>query len=212
MAIKASTSLPFARSLLGKKYGSGRDELDCINLIKHIIRKCKGGWPLYTTSGTNGLWGSREACTKYRDIVAWRELRNGDTGRANEVLAMIHGNSCDHVGLAMGDGTVIHASKSHGEVVCTNVSNDGWTHALVHRYLDVEVRDEGSPGMENTTYTVCAKGGLRQRKEPEGEYMQIVPDGARVEVMRVEGDWGLILFRGHYGWVSMEYLLPPGDD
>lgn len=214
MAVSANDAISKARSLLGTPYGSGKGKLDCINLIKRIIRECPGGQRFYTTSGSNGLWGSREASEKYRDIVAWRELHNGDSGRAGEVLAMIHGNSCDHVGLAIGDGTVIHASKSNGATVCTDVAGHGWTHALVHRYIDVEIVESGSPGMEGTVFTVCAKGGLRQRKEPslDGEYMQMVPDGAHVEVMRVEDDWGLVLWKGHYGWVSMEYLYAPGDD
>lgn len=206
--VKTQEAVSLARELLGTPYGSGAGELDCINLIKKIIRTCPGGAANYTTSGSNGLWASRNASTKYRDVIAWRAL-SGDSGRAGEILAMIHGDSCDHVGLCVGDGTVIHASKSHGAVVCTDVLQNGWTHALTHRYIEVEGdADEPAPGL----YTVCARGGLRQRRTPGGRYMQMIPDGAQVEITETREGWGKTVWRGHSGWVSMDYLCAAGED
>lgn len=206
MSIAARDAIEAARALLGTPYGSGAGELDCINLIKKIVRTCPGGVTDYTTSGSNGLWASRNASAKYRDVIAWRAL-SGDSGRAGEILAMIHGDSCDHIGLCVGDGTVIHASRSRGAVVCTDVLANGWTHALTHRYIEVEGNaDEHAPGL----YTVCARGGLRQRKTPGGRYMQLIPDGARIEITACHEGWGKTVCRGYSGWVSMEYVKKEG--
>ena len=48
--IKTAEALRTARGLLGTSY----DELDCINLIKKVIRVSAGGEKSYTTAGTNG--------------------------------------------------------------------------------------------------------------------------------------------------------------
>lgn len=49
--IKAQDAISAARALIGTPYS----ELDCINLIKRVIRTAPGGVPLYTTAGTNAL-------------------------------------------------------------------------------------------------------------------------------------------------------------
>ena len=50
--VKAADAIQTARSLIGTPYS----ELDCINLIKRVIRTAPGGVPGYTTAGTNTLW------------------------------------------------------------------------------------------------------------------------------------------------------------
>ena len=52
--IKANEAIRTARGLIGTPYS----ELDCINLIKKVIRTAPGGDVKYTTAGTNDLWNS----------------------------------------------------------------------------------------------------------------------------------------------------------
>ena len=52
--IKAEDAIAVARSLIGTPYS----EMDCINLIKRVIRTSPGGVSDYTTAGTNALWKS----------------------------------------------------------------------------------------------------------------------------------------------------------
>ena len=55
-----------ARALIGTPYS----ELDCINLIKKVIRTAPGGDKNYTTAGTNDLWNSFDSkSAKYRDLI-----------------------------------------------------------------------------------------------------------------------------------------------
>ena len=49
--IKTQDAISAARALLCTPYRS----LDCINLIKRVIRTAPGGVPWYTTAGTNAL-------------------------------------------------------------------------------------------------------------------------------------------------------------
>lgn len=52
--IRYEDAIRIGRSLMGTPYS----ELDCINLIKKVIRTAPGGVPKYTTAGTNSLWKS----------------------------------------------------------------------------------------------------------------------------------------------------------
>lgn len=98
--IKAQDAIRAARSLIGTPYS----ELDCINLIKRVIRTAPGGVPWYTTAGTNALWASYIASDKYRDII-WRQ--EGITGaRAGMLAFKKHGGDVHHVGLVTVDGTL----------------------------------------------------------------------------------------------------------
>ena len=66
--IDATTAIRMARALIGTAYS----ELDCINLIKKVIRTAPGGDKNYTTAGTNALWDSYDKTGKYRDLI-WRQ-------------------------------------------------------------------------------------------------------------------------------------------
>lgn len=204
--IKTFDAIAAARAKIGTKYGSGPGELDCINLIKHVIRTCPGGKPGYTTAGTNTLWASYDASSKYRDLT-WRQ--EGIAGARAGMLAFHRsGKDVHHVGIVTDAGTVIHASSARGSVVETKLTAaEGWNLLGRHRYLEVggvtetDEANEAVPG----TYIVCADGGLRQRDSPGGRYMQTIPDGAAVEITDTREGWGKTVWRGHAGWVSLAY-------
>ena len=83
--IRNEDAIAAARALIGTPYS----ELDCINLIKRVIRTAPGGVPWYTTAGTNALWVSANASAKYRDLT-WRQeglqgARAGELARGTTV-------------------------------------------------------------------------------------------------------------------------------
>lgn len=131
--IKAQDAIRIARSLLGTPYS----ELDCINLIKKVIRSAPGGVKSYTTAGTNALWRSMEMSAKYRDLT---QRQDGLTGAQAGMLAFkADGEDWHHVGIVTGEGTVIHSSSTQGGrgVVETPLTErEGWTHLAVHRYIE----------------------------------------------------------------------------
>ena len=64
--IQAEEAIRAARGLIGTAYS----ELDCINLIKKVIRTAPGGDKRYTTAGTNDLWNSFDSKHgRYRDLI-----------------------------------------------------------------------------------------------------------------------------------------------
>lgn len=214
--IQAEAAIRAARRLIGTSY----ETLDCINLIKKVIRTCAGGDKRYTTAGTNELWNSFDSVPKYRHLI-WRQA--GISGAKAGMLAFMGVGTGDvsHTGLVTERGTVIHSSKSRGSVVETALTaKAGWNGLGVHRMIAVgEVDGDQSADEEQTedsaegeVVTVCAQGGLRMRKKPRGRYMKMIPDGTQLVVLEEKGGWLRVEYRGYTGWVSGEYCCKAGED
>ena len=206
--IQAEEAIRVARGLIGTAYS----ELDCINLIKKVIRTCAGGDKRYTTAGTNELWNSFDSVPKYRHLI-WRQ--SGISGAKPGMLAFMGVGTGDvsHTGLVTERGTVIHSSKSRGSVVETALTEKaGWNGLGVHRMIEVAENAGAAP--TGTAYIVCARTGLRMRKRPDvcGEYMQMLPDGAVIVALETRAGWIKTTYKGYTGWVSGEYCCKTGED
>ena len=212
--IQAEEAIRAARGLIGTAYS----ELDCINLIKKVIRTCAGGDKRYTTAGTNELWNSFDSAPKYRHLI-WRQA--GIFGAKAGMLAFMGVGTGDvsHTGLVTEQGTVIHSSKSRGGVVETALTEkNGWNGLGAHRMIEVEGSGDKSAGGERAGSAeygraiVCAGGGLRMRVKPNGRYMQMIPDGTRLAVLEEKDGWLRTAYRGHTGWISGRYCCKAGED
>ena len=211
--IQAEEAIRAARGLIGTAYS----ELDCINLIKKVIRTCAGGDKRYTTAGTNELWNSFDSVPKYRHLI-WRQ--SGISGAKPGMLAFMGVGTSDvsHTGLVTEQGTVIHSSKSRGGVVETALTaKAGWNGLGAHRMIevngymndeDVQIDAKYSIG----EYAVSYEKGLRLRKRPSltGAYMLTMPCGAKLTVTEIDGDWGKATYNGHQGWCSLAYCDKAG--
>lgn len=205
--IETSEAIRMARALIGTAYS----ELDCINLIKKVIRTAPGGDKNYTTAGTNDLWNSDSKSAKYRDLT-WKQ--EGISGAKAGMLAFMGVGTGDvnHTGLVTECGTVIHSSKSRGDVVETALTEKaGWNGLGEHRMIEVD-GGETADSAEGESVTVCAQGGLRMRKKPKGRYMQMIPDGAQLAVLEEKDGWLRVEYRGFTGWISGGYCCKAGED
>lgn len=202
--IDATTAIRTARGLLGTSY----DELDCINLIKKVIRTAPGGDKRYTTAGTNALWNSYDKAGKYRDLI-WRQT--GVSGAKAGMLAFMGVGTGDvsHTGLVTERGTVIHSSKSRGGVVETELTEkNGWNGLGKHRMIEVN-------GMEKEfgNATVSVTSGCLNIREGAGTAAKVIAkaeNGTRVNVIREAGGTGWVfgkLENGVAGYMAGEYLL-----
>ncbi len=206
--IQAEEAIRAARGLIGTSY----ETLDCINLIKKVIRTAPGGDKNYTTAGTNDLWNSDSKSAKYQDLT-WKQ--EGISGAKAGMLAFMGVGTGDvsHTGLVTERGTVIHSSKSRGCVVETELTEKrGWNGLGVHRMIEVAENADAAP--TGTAYVICAQTGLRMRKRPDvrGEYMQMLPDGAVIVALETRAGWIKTTYKGYTGWVSGEYCCKAGED
>ena len=119
-----------------------------------------------------------------------------------------------HTGLVTEQGTVIHSSKSRGGVVETALTaKAGWNGLGVHRMIEVEGSDGKSAGGERAgsaeygCVIVCAGGGLRMRVQPNGRYMQMIPDGTRLAVLEEKGRLAAHGISGTHGLDQRDILL-----
>lgn len=208
--IKAQDAIRTARSLLGTPYA----ELDCINLIKAVIRTAPGGVKTYTTAGTNALWDSFDMSTKYRDLT-WRQA--GLSGaKAGMIAFKADGEDYHHAGIVTDVGTVIHSSSTQGGrgVVETPLtSKEGWTHLAVHRYIGTQ---EEAMAMDKiySALVVTQKDPLNVREFPKtGRILGKIPKGMFVDVLREdEYGWMQIRYNELEGYVDGKYLVEAGED
>lgn len=206
--VKTMDAIRTARSLLGTPYS----ELDCIGLIVRVIRTSPGGVPTYRTAGTNTLWRSAEASTKYRDLT-WRQ--DGIAGARAGMLAFKRsGTDVHHVGLVTGDGTAIHSSSVAGKVVETTLDKS-WDLLAIHRYIEARPSGAGLADETEDTQMEAYKmkvvaSSLNVRNEPGigGTRIGRLGEGAVVTVQaEMENGWKFVTYGdGALGYVDGSYL------
>ena len=211
--IKYQDAVRVARQQLGTPYGTRPGELDCINLIKLVIRKAPGGVPGYTTAGVNSLWDSYESSPKYKDLT-WRKT-SIEGARAGMIAFKLYGlNDVGHAGIVTDVGTVIHASSEYGETVETPLSaSQGWDLLGIHRYISVADSEEETV-MYKATVELQSSSSLNLRNGPGTEHRIIgsVPNGAEVNVLAADGSWAYIRYEDRTGYVAAEYLDRASED
>lgn len=218
--IKTSEAIRTARALIGTPYS----ELDCINLIKKVIRTAPGGDKNYTTAGTNDLWNSDGKSAKYRDLT-WKQ--EGISGAKAGMLAFMGVGTGDvsHTGLVTERGTVIHSSKNQSGVVETEITDKSlWNGLGKHRMIAVqEDNNEGGETMFGNATVKTQKAGsyvnLREGASTRAAVIGKVYDGERINVLREAGT-GWIYGKtqaGAEGYMSADYIVedatsPGGED
>ena len=202
--IQAEAAIRAARGLIETAYS----ELDCINLIKKVIRTAPGGDKRYTTAGTNELWNSFDSVPKYRHLI-WRQ--SGISGAKPGMLAFMGVGTGDvnHTGLVTEQGTVIHSSKNRGGVVETALTaKAGWNGLGKHRMIEVNEMEK-----EFGNATVSVTSGYLNIREGASTAAKIIAkaaNGARVNIIREAGGTGWVfgvLASGEAGYMSSEYLV-----
>ena len=212
--IKTKDAIREARKLLGTPYA----ELDCINLIKAVIRKAPGGVKTYTTAGSNALWRSFDAAPKYKDLTYRQD--GIDYADAGMLAFKADGEDYHHVGLVTDAGTVIHSSSTQGGrgVVETPLTaKEGWTHLATHRYIETQERGEEPQEDGMTAYTAIVtlsdpSSSLNVRNDPGtgGDIINRLFDGQIVTVQAERDGWSFVTYgdSGKSGYVASEYLAP----
>lgn len=216
--IKAQDAIRTARDLIGTPYA----QLDCINLIKKVIRTSPGGVPSYTTAGTNTLWDSANASAKYRDLIWRQESIVG--ARAGMLSFKRSGTDVHHIGLVTGDWTAIHSSSVAGKVVETALDKS-WDLLAIHRYIEVQELPQldmptapsggslgdGKEKEQMTPYKMqVVASSLNVRNDPGigGTRIGRLGEGAVVTVQaEMENGWKFVSYGdGASGYVDGSYL------
>ena len=200
--IKARDAIEEARRLLGTPYA----QMDCIALIRQVIRRAPGGDKAYRCEGTNWLWNSLNSSGKYRHLV-WQQ--EGITGAKAGMLAFKRrGSDVHHVGLVTQEGTVIHASSEYGKTVETPL-DASWRLLARHKLIE-----EGSAPEGAGSGAVRTQGGkLNVRAAPWGKVIGKLQNGSPLLILSEEGDWlRIALDDGREGYVHGDYVVIHGGE
>ena len=211
--ITAKNAIAAARALIGTPYS----ELDCINLIKKVIRTAPGGVPGYTTAGTNSLWDSYTMTAKYRDLTwRWDSDQSESTIRSEARAGMLafkrSGNDVHHIGIITDDGTIIHSSSTQGGRGVVEEEFDearGWKLLAIHRHIEPGIRETEGEDMEAYKARVSLsdpESWLNVRSAPDARADRIgkLTDGAIVTVQAEPGSgWAYVT----YGDIGLGYVM-----
>lgn len=217
--IKGRDAVETARKLIGTPYST----LDCINLVKKVIRTAPGGDPKFTVAHVPALWasGNNNVSSKYR-YLTWRQenLSNPKVGLLafkGKPLGFDHQPS--HIGIVAkkdGQWTVIHSSSVYGQVVETPLTaKENWSLLAEIKYIAPE--KEESKGvipmqefMYNAVVHVDEGSTLNLRAKPATGGTKIlakIPQGSTVHVLEETNDkWVKVAYEGETGYCYSKYL------
>ena len=170
------------------KKWDGKKCYDCAQFTRYALKA--GGLSL--PSGATSQWKKGDFAFK------------GEIGFLPQthmcLLFRQNGSKMAHVGLYMGDGTVIHAAGSAKGVVQESIDST-WTHIACWDFV---------PEMSGENAVVTAKSGstvnLRQSPSLKGALLMRIKTGQCVTILSREKDWAHICYNGQCGWMMLEFL------
>ena len=106
--------------------------------------------------------------------------------------------------LKIPEGTKITVGERSGKwAKATYNGKTGWVN------LDFARKVSGSgnaPAASGTSYVTTADLSLRAEKSTSSKRLLIIPDGTKITITEVSGQWGKTTYGGKTGWVHMDYV------
>lgn len=181
---------------VGAKW-DGKPVWDCAQLTRAVAKE--GGVTL--VSGATSQWEKTD----------WEDDGTIDTIPEGETVMVFRrkDGKMQHTGVALGDGTCVHARGTAYGVVRQKMSEHAWTHWALPSWKEKKLMDR--------TATVFAKSGntVRLRKEPNdtSDVIQNVIIGTEVGVLRGDAFWKeIVLPSGQTGWMMGGFVREKGQE
>ena len=183
--------------------------------IGHYVTDCSGlfSWA-FKELGGQMYHGSN---TMYNDwCVSQGKLKNGKRTDGKELkpgTAVFTGDEKkhNHVGLYVGDGTVIEAQGTNAGVTTTKITNSKWTYwgelkgvnygmANTNLEPDIPVPNRGQAVVTGT------KVALRKGPTTSADVILRVSTGQVVTIKTPPSDWEYVEYNGKAGYMMKKYL------
>lgn len=173
----------------GEKW-DGQPVWDCAQLTRAVASAA--GAEL--VSGANSQWLKTD----------WKAKGTIDTLPKDETVFVYRkaDGRMQHTGVAVGDGTCVHARGTAYGVVRQKMSEYAWTHwASLEEVQAVPAQSTGSA-------EVWAQSGstVNVRSEPGGRVIARLPVGTQVETCGESAGWTAILYQGEKAWMQSAFL------
>ena len=183
-----------ADNILGKgEKWDGNPVWDCAQLTRFCAKEAG----ITLVSGATSQWQK----------TAWERKGTIDTLPSNEAAFVFREKDgvMQHTGLALGDGTCVHARGTAYGVVQEPMSDCRWTHWAT---------PFAAPEKSLYTAVVTAASGstVNARETPAGRVLFRIPVGERVEVVREQAGWSRICYEGRTAFMLSSFLKRGEDD
>ena len=139
----------------------------------------------------------------------WRKTAWARTGTIGELppgvpaFVFRESDGCmQHTGLALGDGTCVHARGTAYGVVRQSMEEYPWTHWAVAQVQQAPVR---------ATVTALTGSTVNARQTPAGRVLRRIPLGTQVEVLGAADGWSRIRFEGEEMYMLSSFLRSETD-
>ena len=185
---------------VGAKW-DGKPVWDCAQFTRAVAKEAG----LSFVSGATSQWNE----------VDWAKKGTIDTIPPGEFVFLYRRQNGSptvmaHTGVAMGDGTCIHARGTAYGVVEQSMSQHAWTHWARPKWPDGQTETEQEVESMDVLYEakVYAQKGstVNMRKEPGGSILVQVPVGSTVSVYAESAGWFKIGYNGKVGYMQAAFL------
>ena len=187
-------------------YGSrwiGHWVTDCSGLFYWAFKELGG----YMYHGSNTMWN--KYCVHQGKLVNGRRADGLELKPGTAVFVLKNGSDRSHVGLYIGNGTVIEASGTQVGVITTQITNKKWAEWGELKGVDYGATSTPATTAEVEKYDKVAtvndvKVALRSAPSTKSTVLLRVDKGATVQVE--EEEWTKVSYKGKQGYMMTKFL------
>ena len=195
-ALEKTTDADRANS---RKYGSqwiGHMVADCSGLFSWAFAQLGG----YMYHGSDTMWNSY--CTSKGELIKGKrddglELKPGTAVFTHSSVKR------GHVGLFIGDGTVIEAAGAKQGVITSKLTDSKW---VEWGELKGVVYGDPEPIPEGYAVVIGTNLALRQGPGTDCKVITRAPTGSKVKITEPPSDWEYVTYSGKKGYMMKQYL------
>lgn len=187
-------------------YGSrwiGHYVTDCSGLFYWAFKELGG----YMYHGSNTMWN--KYCTSKGKLSSGKRTDGKELKPGTAVFVLKNGSDRSHVGLYIGNGTVIEASGTQTGVITTEITNKKWAE---WGELKGVIYDESTTpsAPEEPTISIgsaivnATKVALRSAPSTNASILTRVDKGQRVQVL--SNEWTRVSYQGKTGYMMTKFL------
>lgn len=194
-----------------KAYGSrwiGHYVADCSGLFSWAFKQLGG----YMYHGSNTMWN--KYCTAQGKLVNGARSDGKELKPGTAVFVLKNGSDRSHVGLYIGNGTVIEASGTQTGVITTKITNSKWAEWGELKGVDytpaassTSTSGGGGAPAESTGSAIVndTKVALRSAPSTNATVLTRVDKGQRVQVLQ-DNTWTKVSYMGKTGYMMTKFL------
>lgn len=204
----AKKNSSYTAALYGSKW-IGHWVTDCSGLFAWSFKELGG----YMYHGSNTMW--KKYCVSQGKLVNGKRDDGKELKPGTAVFVLKGTSDRSHVGLYIGNGTVIEASGTQTGVITSSITNKKWCEwgelkGVDYNNKDTDYNDKGGDSVMPEPVTGSAvvndvRVALRSAPSTSATVLTRVNKGERVQVLE-DKTWTKVSYQGKTGWMMTKFL------